>query len=211
MIEKKTMGYADFEYPGVEAKAVPVFVDSETGEVLLCNPYDDDDEWHKPGKKDHFYPTVDEANLAIKQLRQELFNMMGEVKDHIITMNNWLGCEDEDSPLHFTEEDYLPHRNRVQTGRNSYYEKEYYRVDKMNNYLLDIIRTGFINIKGCSFKVEDVRHIKWGKNKAEIVLTDNRVALTDSETEFSIIKLLFGKNYSNFTYRRLDAVPKDDE
>lgn len=211
MIEKKTMGYADFKYPGENAKAVPVFVDSETGEVLLCNPYDDDGEWHKPSEKEHFYPTVEEANLAIKQLRQEMFNMMGQVRDYIEAMNNWLGCEGEDSPLHFTEEDYLPYRNKTQTTQRPYYEQEYYRVDKMNNYLLDIIRTGFINIKGCSFKVEDVRHIKWGKNRVEIVLTDNRTALTDSETEFSIIKLLFGKNYSKFTYRHLDAEPKDEE
>lgn len=211
MIEKKTMGYADFEYPGENAKAVPVFVDSETGEVLLCNPYDDDDEWHKPGKKDHFYPTVDEANLAIKKFRQELFNMMGQVRDYIETMNNWLGCEDKDSPLHFTEEDYLPYCNKNKVANKLYYEQEYYRVNKINFYLSDIIRTGFINIKGDSFKVEDVRHIKWGKKRAKVILTDDRAIETSSEAEFSIIKLLFGTNNSNFTYRSLDAVPKDDE
>jgi hypothetical protein len=211
MIEKKTMGYVNFEYPGVEAKAVPVFVDSEKDEVLLCNPYDDDDEWYKPSEKEHFYPTVDEANLAIKKLRQEMFNMMGQVRDYIEAMNNWLGSEGEDSPLHFTEEDYLPYRNRAQTTHSSYYEKEYRRVDKMNDYLIDIIRTGFINIIGNSFKVEDVRHIKWGKNRAEVILTDDRTIETCSGAEFSIIKILFGKNNSNFTYRRLDAVPKDEE
>jgi hypothetical protein len=207
MIEKKTMGYVNFEYPGVEAKAVPVFVDSETEEVLLCNPYDDDDEWYKPSEKEHFYPTVDEANLAIKKLRQEMFNMMGQVKDYIKAMNNWLGSEGEDSPLHFTEEDYLPCRNRTPNTHSLYYEK----VDKMNDYLIDIIRTGFINIKGVSFKAEDVRHIIWGKNKAEVSLTDNRTVETGSEVDFSIIKLLFGKNNSKFTSRRLDAEPKNEE
>ena len=211
MIEKKTMGYVNFEYPGVDAKAVPVFVDSETGEVLLCNPYDDDDEWYKPSEKEHFYPTVDEANLAIKKLRQEMFNMMGQVRDYIEAMNNWLGGEDEDSPLHFTEEDYLPYRNRAQTTHSSYYEDEYRRVVKKNDYLIDIIRTGFVNIKGVSFKVEDVRHIIWGKNKAEVSLTDNRTVETGSEADFSIIKLLFGKNNSKFTSRRLDAEPKNEE
>ena len=211
MIEKKTMGYVNFEYPGLDAKAVPVFVDSEKGEVLLCNPYDDEDEWYKPSEKEHFYPTVDEANLAIKKLRQEMFNMMGQVRDYIEAMNNWLGGEEEGSPLHFTEEDYLPYCNKARANRNSYYEQEYYRVDKMKNNLSDIIRTGFINIKGDSFKVEDVRHIKWGKNRAEVILTDDRAIETCSGAEFSIIKLLFGMNNSNFTYRSLDAVPKDEE
>jgi hypothetical protein len=81
----------------------------------------------------------------------------------------------------------------------------------MNDYLIDIIRTGFINIKGVSFKVEDVRHIIWGKNKAEVSLTDNRTVETGSEADFSIIKLLFGKNNSKFTSRRLDAEPKNEE
>jgi hypothetical protein len=211
MIEKKTMGYVNFEYPGVEAKAVPVFVDSETGEVLLCNPYDEEDEWYKPSEKEHFYPTVDEANLAIKKLRQEMFNMMGQVKDYIEAMNSWVPYVDDDDPLHFTEEDYLPSRNSSSRSRTPYWEKRFNDVSNINDYLMCIVRTGFINIKGNSFKVEDVRHIIWGKNMAEVILTDDRAIETGSEADFSIIKLLFGKNNSKFTSRRLDAEPKNEE
>ena len=62
MIEKKTMGYVDFEYPQYEAVAATVIVDTETGKVETYNQ--GDDEWYKPDEKDRFYPTLEEANAA---------------------------------------------------------------------------------------------------------------------------------------------------
>lgn len=202
MIEKKTMGYVDFEYPQCEAKAVAVIIDSETGKVELYRPDENDNDWYATKELEHFYPTVDEANTALKKYRNDLLSRMGEVKQYVEIMNNWL-VEQEGDNQKFEERDYLPSKNR-RGSRDSYYEKEYERVDKLNDYLIAIIRTGFINIKGESFKVEDVKHIKWGKYRAELILTDDRHIESGHLYEFDVIKYLFGSNFSQYTFPRLD-------
>ena len=204
MIEKKSMAYADFAYLCFEARVVTVIVDSETGKVELYRPNEDESDWYTPTKYDHFYPTIEEATDALTKHRQEMFDKMGEIKSYIEVMNNWVYDVADDDPLHFTEEDYLPSRNVSIREKNSYWEKRYNSVCKENKYLLDIIRTGFISIKGDSFKVEDIKHIKWGKEKAEIILADDRTIKTGNNTEFNIIEYLFGENNSNFTYTRLN-------
>ena len=204
MIEKKSMVYADFAYPGHEAKVVTVIVDSETGKVELYRPCEDESDWYTPNKNEHFYPTIEEATDALKKHKQEMFDKMGEVLDYIEAMNNWHEYITDDDPLHFTEEDYLPSRNISNRIRTPYWEKRFNEVTDINDYLLDIVRTGFINIKGDSFKVKDITHIKGVENKAEIILTDDRKIETGNYTEFNIIKLLIGKNNSRYTYTRLN-------
>jgi hypothetical protein len=110
----------------------------------------------------------------------------------------------DDDPLHFTEEDYLPSCNLSRRNNSSFWEKRFNSVSDINDYLLDIVRTGFINIKGDSFKVKDIKHIKWGEKKAEIILTDDRKIETGNNTEFDIVKFLVGKNNSHYTYNRLN-------
>lgn len=204
MIEKKTMGYADFAYPAYEAKVVTVIVDSETGKVELYRPDENESDWFTPSKSEHFYPTIEDATDALKKHKQEMFDKMGEVLDYIEAMNSWVYQIEDDDPLHFTEEDYLPSRNLSSRYRTSYWEKRFNEVSDINDYLLDIVRTGFINIKGNSFKVKDIKHIKWGKTKAEIILTDDRKIETGDNTEFSIIKMLVGRNNSHYTCTRLN-------
>ena len=197
------MGYADFAYPSYKAKVVTVIVDGETGKVELYQLDENDGDWYTPNKNDHFYPTIEDATDALKKHKQEMFDKMGEVLDYINTMNNWLMDMTDDDPLHFTEEDYLPARN-FRSKRPSYKEKRCDALDKMNRYLLGIVRTGFINIKGDSFKVEDIKHIKWGEKKAEIILADDRKIETGNDTEFDIIAYLFGPNISEFYYTHLN-------
>jgi hypothetical protein len=204
MIEKKTMGYADFAYPGYEAKVVTVIVDSETGKVELYRPEENESEWYTPNKNEHFYPTIEDATDALKKHQQEMFDKMGKVKDYIEVMNNWKDNMTDDDPLHFNEEDYLPSRNFSRRIKASYWESRFNEVSNINDYLLDIVRTGFINIKGDSFKVKDIKHIKWGEKKAEIILTDDRKIETGNNTEFDIVKFLVGKNNSHYTYTRLN-------
>ena len=204
MIEKKTMGYADFAYPGYEAKVVTVIVDNETGKVELYRPDENESEWYTPNKNEHFYPTIEDATDALKKHKQEMFDKMGEVLNYIEVMNTWQEYMTDDDPLHFTEEDYLPSRNLSYRSRTPYWEKRFNEVSDINDYLLDIIRTGFINIKGDSFKVKDIKHIKWGEKKAEIILTDDRKIETGNNTEFDIVKFLVGKNNSHYTYTRLN-------
>lgn len=204
MIEKKTMGYADFAYPNYESKVVTVIVDSETGKVELYRLYEDGSEWYTPNKYDHFYPTIEDATDALKKHQQEMFDKMGKVKDYIEVMNNWKDNMTDDDPLHFNEEDYLPSRNFSRRIKASYWESRFNEVSNINDYLLDIVRTGFINIKGDSFKVKDIKYIKWGEKKAEIILTDDRKIETGNNTEFDIVKFLIGKNNSHYTYTRLN-------
>lgn len=205
MIEKKSMGYADFAYPNYEAKVVTVIVDSETDKVELYRPNEDESDWYTPNKYDHFYPTIEDATDALKKHQQEMFDKMGEVLDYIEVMNNWRDNMTDDDPLHFNEEDYLPSRNFSRRIKASYWESRFNEVSNIKEYLLGIVRTGFININGDSFKVEDIKHIMWGKTKAEIILDDDRKIETGNRTEFNIIRELFGDNISNSTYNRLNV------
>lgn len=202
MIEKKTMGYVDFEYPQYEAVAATVIVDTETGKVETYNQ--GDDEWYKPDEKDRFYPTLEEANAALMKHKQELYSKMSDVKKYVETMNNWRREQKDEDNLKFEEEDYLPYSNRKTNCDDSYYRKQLGAAEKENEYLYSIIRTGFINIKGDSFKVDDVEHIKWGELKAELSLTGGRKVETSNDVEFCVIKNLFGKNHSGYTYTRLN-------
>jgi hypothetical protein len=204
MIEKKTMGYADFAYPAYEAKVVTVIVDSETGKVELYRPEENESDWYTPNKNEHFYPTIEDATDALKKHKQEMFDKMGEVLNYIKVMNTWQEYMKVDDPLYFTEDDYLPSCNLSRRNNSSFWEKRFNDASNINDYLLDIVRTGFINIKGDSFKVKDIKHIKWGEKKAEIILTDDRKIETGNNTEFDIVKFLVGKNNSHYTYTRLN-------
>ena len=199
MIEKKTMGYVDFLYPNNEAKAVSVIFNSETGKVEIYRPCEDE-EWYEPNEHEHFYPTVDEAIVALEMHKKYLHDQMKRAKQYIKAMNNWLGEEKEDSPLYFTEDDYLPYDNRRTNSNVKYYREECYREVKKNKILCNIIRTGFININGETFKKEDVESIKWGKEKAAVILVNKHIVQTYDEAEFGVICLLFGDNYSRRAY-----------
>lgn len=204
------MGYADFKYPQYEAKAVTVIADGKTGKVEIYRADDNDTEWYEPNEKEHFYPTVEEADAALKQHRQELIDRMDEVRDYVDAMNGWL-CEiDENSPFQFEESDYLPYRNQGVNLDDSVYIRQRDRARKQIAYLLSIIRTGFINIEADSFRMEDVKQIMWGKDKAEIILTDGRKAKTCSRVEFYLIRNLFGDNNSGATYDYLSGGDSDD-
>jgi hypothetical protein len=66
-----------------------------------------------------------------------------------------------------------------------------------------------MNIYGYSFKIEDVESIRWGKEKAELVLKNGRQIKTCNEDEFKIVGYIFGHNVSKYTYKHLDEEEKD--
>ena len=202
MIEKKIMGYVDFRYPHIEAKAVPVIVNNETGKVELFRQYEDEPEWCEPSEGEHFYPTVESANEALEQHKRNLYDRMEEVRKYVISMNNWFDGKENDDEYTFKDEDYLPPRNQRDTSDN-YWRKEYEREGKLNKYLVEALHTAFVNISGDSFRMKDVDHVRWGKNTTEIILTTGRTIKTSSEVELEVVKILFGRNYSNRTYSGL--------
>lgn len=206
MIEKKTMGYVDFEYPHYEAVAVTAIVNTETNEVEIYQPDETSRDWYTPKKADHFYPTVGEATEALEKFKKEMIAKMPEVKSYLETMQNWFESTDEEDEIQFKEEEYLPYCYRP--DHDDFYRKRYKELDKENDYLLDIIRTGFINVGGDTVKVEDIEQIKWGTDKAELCLNGDRKARTYNPTELNIITKIFGHNFSGFTYTHLNDKPK---
>lgn len=202
MIEKKTMGYVDFKHPNYEAEAVTAIVNSETNEVEIYQSDDTSNEWNTPNMEEHFFPTVGEATEALEKHKKEMLAKMPEVKSYLEAMHNWYNSIKEKDEIIFNEKDYLPYR--YQPDYDEYYKKRCNELDIENAYLLDIIRTGFINICGDTIKVEDVEQVKWGKNKAELCLKGGRKTKTCNDCEFSIIEKLFGSNHSSFTYTHLN-------
>ena len=209
MIEKKTMGYVDFEYPNCAATAVTAIVNTETNEVEIYKLDESDTDWHTPDKADHFYPTVGEATEALEKFKKEMIAKIPEVRSYLETMRNWFENTDEEDKIQFKEEEYLPYCYRPYG--NDYYRKRNKELDKENDYLLDIIRTGFINVGGDTIKVEDIEQIKWGTDKAELCLKGDRKARTCNPTELNIITKIFGHNFSGFTYTRLNEKPNGTE
>ena len=209
MIEKKTMGYVDFEYPNYAATAVTAIVNTETNEVEIYQPDETSRDWYTPKKADHFYPTVGEATEALEKFKKEMIAKMPEVKSYLETMRNWFESTDEEDEIQFKEEEYLPYCYRP--DNDDYYKKRNKELDKENDYLLDIIRTGFINAGGDTVKVEDIEQIKWGADKAELCLKGDRKARTCNPTELNIITKIFGHNFSGFTYKRLNEKPNGTE
>ena len=203
MIEKKTMGYVDFEYPNYKAVAVTAIVNTETNEVEIYQPDETSRDWYTPKKADHFYQTVGEATEALEKFKKEMIAKMPEVKSYLETMRNWFEGTNGDQ---FKEEEYLPYC--YQLDNDDYYKKRKKELDKENDYLLDIIRTGFINVGGNTVKVEDIEQIKWGNAKAELCLKGDRKARTCNPTELNIITKIFGHNFSGFTYTRLNDKPE---
>ena len=209
MIEKKTMGYIDLDYPTYPAVAVTAIVNTETNEVEIYQPDETSRDWYTPKKADHFYPTVGEATEALEKFKKEMIAKMPEVKSYLETMRNWFESTDEKDEIQFKEEEYLPYCYRP--NNDDYYKKRYNKLDEENDYLLDIIRTGFINVGGDTIKVEDIEQIKWGDEKAELCLKGDRKVRTCNYAEFNIITKIFGNNFSGFTYTRLNEKPKEDD
>ena len=209
MIEKKTMGYIDLDYPTYPAVAVTAIVNTETNEVEIYQPDETSRDWYTPKKADHFYPTVGEATEELEKFKKEMIAKMPEVKSYLETMRTWFENIEEKDEIQFKEEEYLPYCYRP--NNDDFYQKRYHELDKENDYLLDIIRTGFINVGGDTIKVEDIEQIKWGTDRAELCLNGDRKARTCNPTEFHIITKIFGHNFSGFTYTHLNVKPKEDD
>ena len=201
------MGYANFEYPASAPRVVTAIVDNETGNVVTYQYVEDDDSWYQPTELDKFFATIDEAKEALTEEKQRLHGMMKGAKEYIVIMDNWReNREDDDKEFEFEENDYLPYRHLIKNTWEDRYEGYYDKAMKKLNYLCDYIRTGFLNVRGASFRKEDVKAIKWGNKKAALFFEDgeNRVE-TSNETEFEIVTMLFGGNNSTYTYPSLNA------
>ena len=217
MLEKKTMGMADFDYPQYDAQSVAVIADAETGKVEM---FLDDDEWCKAEDRHHFYATQQEAQQALEEHRRELHRLMPLVKQWVIQMDNLLdivpakedGLSDDEMrqkhPDYFTNEDFLPYRY-TRKNDDSYINQCVNRLENENMLLVQAATRGTLTVKGDTFRTADVIQVHWGNERAELVLTDNRTVETACEHEYNVVKYLFGDNPSGYTYPRLNR--KSDE
>ena len=215
MIEKKTMGYVDFDYPQCDAKAVTVMADTETGQVEARRSTDDeDDDWYTPRMSDHYYPTIDEAQKALEDHRKELRELMPKVRNWVEQMDHLsYGLEkmpekaDEDEwrkthPDFFTREDYLPYQY-ARKNDTTWKDRKISRLEKMNRMLTDVAVTGFLNIRGDQFRIDDVEHVRWGEECAELILKNGLAVKTAGDYDYNVVCALFGSNVSTYTYTRL--------
>ena len=218
MLEKKTMGMADFGYPQYDAQSVAVIADAETGKVEMYLD-NDDDEWYKAEDRHHFYATQQDAQQAQEEHRRELRRLMPKVKQWVIQMDNLLdivpekedGLSDDEmrqkNPDYFTNEDFLPYRY---TRKNDDYDyRRANRLDNENTLLVQAATRGTLTVRADTFRTDDVVQVRWGDERAELVLTDNRTVETACDYEYNVVKYLYGDNPSNYTYPRLNR--KSDE
>jgi len=219
MLEKKTMGMADFNNPQYDAQSVAVIADAETGkvEMYLSN---DDDEWYKAEGRHHFYATQQEAQQALEEHRRELRRLMPQVKQWIDQMDHLLeavpkkedGLGDDEMrqkhPGYFTREDYLPYRY-ARKNKDDYDYRRANRLDKENTLLVQAATLGTLTVMADTFRTDDVVQVRWGDERAELTLTDNRTVETACDYEYNVVKYLYGGNPSSYTYTRLNK--KSDE
>lgn len=214
MLEKKTMGMVNFNRPQCDAQSVAVIADAETGKVEI---YTDNDEgvWCKAGDHDHFYATQQEAQQALEEHRRELRRLMPQVKQWIFQMDALLvtvpekedGLSDDEMrqkhPDYFTSEDYLPDCY-ADKDDDTYYYRRANRLDNENTLLVQAATRGTLTVRADTFRTDDVVQVRWGNERAELVLTDNRTVETACDYEYNVVKYLYGDKPSSYTYTRLN-------
>ena len=203
MIEKRTMGYVDFEYPNLEAVAKTVMFDTEENKVVIYHIGDGDD-WCEPNCSEHFFGTVEEAANALEEHKRWLVAKMDDVKQYLSSMNNWGQIKKEDDPLYHLYSDYLPYPYSKVHESDNYYARRSDRLENENKLLVQAIRCGTLSIRAVTFNIKDIVYVKWGNERAELHLTGDRKTETADEWEFNVVRYLFGGNISNYTYTHLD-------
>lgn len=208
MLEKRTMWVNWKNSPQHDPYTTTVLIDSESKEVQFYG----EDELYQPNGLQVFYDTKEEAEAGREQIKHELMDKMPEVKEYLNIMEDVSQDEDENSFFRFKLEDFLGiFAYKVERfNRYCYSSEDYNELDNLVDMLTDYIHTGFLNIRADSFKLEDVEIVKWGSERAEIVLKKGKNIQTCNRTEYEFIKRLFGTSRSGYGYTHLDKEEKED-
>ena len=204
-MKEKELWVIYLQYPELNPEKVTALLDKNDNVKYFLH-VGEDGEMEKANEGQRFFETKELADIALDEYRHGLIAKMKDVKDYLIAMENMKYLEDE--LFAFKESDYLP--RRLRRDDNIWMERADFLRSKYDK-LLDFVRYGFVNIKGDSFKLSDVKGIKWGKEKAEMRLSDGSVKQTAGQIEYEFISDLFGPNTSDYTYTRLDKHEKDTE
>lgn len=206
MLEKRIMGYANFAQPSNNATDVIAIIDTTNNKVEMFSYNEEDErdlEWLAPSETDRFFPTVKDAKTALDNYKRELLDKMPEMKRYLSAMCELERPKDENDPFYFDYKDFLPYPY-LDYHEDNYYKNEYVRLNKENELLIQAIRQHTLSIAADTFRIEDVRLIKWGKERAELTLANGHTVITTNEIELYVVKYLFGKNFTDITYTRLN-------
>ena len=190
-----------------------VAIHDEAKDIVYCYVYEDDynqenprenPEWTSPYEHEAFFLTEGAALDYRNAKRDELKEMIQKVKSFIERMDRIESNED----FKFEKKDYLGHYAK----EDDYWRRSYYDMSDKCKRLMLVIEHGVVNVNAETFKVEDVARVEWdevnykedGKQKtrkaATVVLKDGHEIQTKLESEYVIIKELFGSNMSGFRF-----------
>ena len=94
----------------------------------------------------------------------------------------------------------------TQSEEKIYIQNRNARLENIVSRLSHALRSGYLNIDGETFRVEDVALIRWlssgkeNKNEVEITLSNGKVFNVKKETELEIVKYIYGENASGYVY-----------
>ena len=206
MLEKRIMGYANFDKPSSNATDVIAIIDTTNNKVEMFSYNEEDErdlEWLAPSETDRFFPTVKDAKTALDNYKRELLDKMPEMKRYLSAMYGLERPKDKNDPFYFDYKDFLPYPY-LDYHEDNYYKNAYDRLNEENELLIQAIRQHTLSIAADTFRIEDVRLIKWGKERAELTLANGHTVITTNEIELYVVKYLFGKNFTDITYTRLN-------
>ena len=208
MLEKRTMWVNWKNCPQDDPYTVTVLIDSESKEVHFYG----EDELHQPNGLQVFYDTKEEAEAGREQIKHWLMDKMPEVKAYLDIMDDVCQDKDENSFFRFKLVDFLGcFAYKVERfNKYSYSDEDYNTLDSLIDLMTDYIHTGFLTIMADSFRAEDVERIKWGSERAEIVLKGGKSIKTCNAPERMLIQKLFGRKRSQYSYTHLDKEDKDE-
>ena len=183
---------------------VDVLYNKDSGKVThYCNNGEND--FFNSCKENRFFELEKDADAYIRQRLEfllgrdeEVMNLVGEMYmiasdnetiayDFKTIKNLWKWCTDRSE-----EKIYIQNRNA--------------RLENIVSRLSHALRSGYLNIDGETFRVEDVALIRWlssgneNKNEVEITLSNGKVFNVKKETELEIVKYIYGENASGYVY-----------
>lgn len=78
------------------------------------------------------------------------------------------------------------------------YSKKLDKYYKCIDRLSITIRTGWINVAGVKFKKEDVKNLKYSKNKIRVILDSEYYVESQNEEDVEYLRKIFGDNDSGY-------------
>lgn len=193
MIEQRAMFVVESSH---NIKEILAQYDTEKQEVI-CYYDTEDEEWYGRIDGEHYFATRQQAEDYRTNRQEQLRAKFAEVKEFVEEMNKI-----NPEIFKFDEKEFLGDYAILGWSQKCSWYKEYKNADKRADILLYCVRSGYLNINGVSFRLDDVDYIKWYGSKAEIYLIDSgKIIDTADEDEFELIKLIFGRNLSGYSHR----------